>query len=277
MDFYPNRLPMTQKDIYKVDNYFITFGVIFLIISAISIVADPRTYSEVSVRTGTSYTFEDKEGRSLEEIRKANNADEAFENGFPRIRTIVGINGLILLAIGLYYRAKEKKIISIWDALDRAGEARVKDLALSLGLTREFILKHLKNINAQRNVYYVYDSEQDKIADGKLMAEYVVVATCSGCGNSIDQRVSLNFSVLPKCKYCGTAISIEELNALKREVMSTRATLVSTEGKSDFSVGVFILLLVVFWPGAIAYVIIKKGKTIKSFTNQVEVQRQANA
>lgn len=247
-------------------------------ISLVSIFLDPRSYNELTIQNGTSYKFEDRDGRTDGEIIKEHGGDtEIFINEFPKIRTLIGINGLILLGIGLYYRSKEKKIISIWDALDRSGEAKVKDLSVSLGLSSDFILKHLKEINAQRNAYFVYDSDHDKIVDGKLMAEYVIVATCTGCGNNINQRVSLHFSKLPTCKYCGTTISIDDLNKLKHEVLSRREVSGNaTVAGGNFSVGVFVLLLIFFWPGAIAYIIIKKSKAVKNFSDKMAEHQMLN-
>lgn len=268
---------MAQKDIYKIDNYFITIGIVLLVVSAISIFADPRSYSELTISNGSSFKFEDREGRTDVQIKEQNGSNtEIAANAFPKIRSLIGLNGLIILGIGLFYRSREKKIISIWDALDRSGESKVRDLSVSLGLSSNFILKHLKEINAQRNVYFVYDSEHDKIVDGKLMAEYAIVATCSGCGNNINQRVSLHFSKLPTCKYCGTTISIDELNKLKQQVLTTREIQQEVPA-GNFSVGVFVLLLIFFWPGAIAYVIIKKGKSIKNFSQMAEQSLVAQA
>lgn len=257
------------KDIYKIDNYFISIGVLLIIVAAISIFADPRSYYELTITNGSTLKWEDREGRTDEQIIQEHGADTVITpSGFPKIRTIIGINGFVILAIGLFYRSREKKIISIWDALDRSGESKVQELAVSLGLSRDFILRHLKEINAQRNVYFVYQSDQDKIVDGKLMAEYVVVANCPGCGNNLNQKVSLHFSQLPTCRYCGTTISVDDLNKLKHEVMSSRNIVVEPP-KSDFSVGVFVLLLIFFWPGAVAYVIIKKSNKIKNFSSQI--------
>jgi hypothetical protein len=255
---------MATKDIYKIDNYFITIGVIFLLLGAISILADPRTYTEITITSANRLTFEDWDGRTEDQIRQAYGENtEIYANGFPMIRTIVVANGLLLLIVGMAYRATERKIISVWDALDRSGEARVPALALSLGLTREFILKHLKDINAQHNTYYVWDSEMDKIADGKLMAEYMFVATCPSCGNSISQKIKLNFSSPPKCAYCGTSAAVTDLNRLKQDVMENRFVLQPTENGA-FSVGVFILLLVIFWPAAFIYLFVKKSNASKS-------------
>jgi len=250
---------VSQKDIYKVDNYFIKLGWVFLIVSGISIFADPRSYNELSIGKNNSYHFEDFNGRTLSQVKEENPDASVTVNGFPLKRVILGINGLILLGIGLYYRSLERKIINLWDALDHTGEAKVNDLTMSLGYSKQFIIKHLKDINAQRNTYYVYDRQQDAIVDGRLMAEFLVVADCPGCGNNINERVSLNFSFPPKCKYCGTTVPVEFLNKAKQEMLNSRKSAVLPTPKKEFSVGVFVALLIFFWPGAILYALYKKG------------------
>ncbi len=250
---------MSQKDIYKVDNYFIKLGWIFLIVSAISILADPRSYNDLSIGKDNSYHFEDFNGRTLTQVKEDNADSSVTVNGFPLKRVIFGVNGLILLGIGLYYRSLERKIINLWDALDHTGEAKVKDLTMSLGYSRQFIIRHLKDINAQRNTYYVHDVQQDAIVDGKLMTEFLVVADCPGCGNNINERVSLNFSSPPKCKYCGTTVPVEYLNKAKQDVLTSRKDAVLPTPKKEFSIGVFVALMIFFWPAAIFYILYKKG------------------
>jgi len=103
-----------KKDVFKIDNYFIIIGTLFLIAGLVTILLDPRTYD--------SYT----------------------EN--PILRLNMAISGLLLLVVGIYYRKKENKIHSIWDALEKNKEARLRDLEASLGLSRSFILDTLNTL-----------------------------------------------------------------------------------------------------------------------------------
>lgn len=260
---------MAKKDIYKIDNYFITIGAVFLIFSLVTIFLDPRTYYEVSIRKDDgevagggkqeNYTFENKYGRSLDQIRKDTNADEVTELGFPWVRTIIGVNGLVLLTIGIIYRKRENKIIAIWNALDRTGEAKLDELATSLGLDRNFITQHLKDINAQQATYYIWDKAKDKIIDGKLKTEFLIIVDCKSCGSKVDEKVSFDLLTPPTCEYCGNPLATsEDLNQLKKDLMATTEVVAAAVSK-EFNVAVFVVLLVVFWPGAIFYVIKQKS------------------
>ena len=263
---------MAQKDIYKIDNYFISIGWTMLVVGCLSIGLDPFLWNEISVHKAneneSSYTFENKNGRTLEEIQ--NEKGEEFiveERSFPLIRSVIALNGVIILLIGYSYRSRENKIISVWNTLEQMGEARVADLSVMLGLPREFIIKHLKDINAQHQAVYAYDSGNDKIVNSKLLSEFVVLVDCQNCGNKINEKVSLSLVNVPRCRYCGTGVSVEELNKLKQDVLRSMNTapLPNTSGK--FNVGVFVILLIVFWPAAIAYVIIKRSSSAVALSN----------
>jgi hypothetical protein len=252
---------MAKKDIYKIDNYFIRIGFAMMIIGGLGFL-DPSLYYDVTIKsssgTQTHYEYENYAGRTIDEMRQEKGGQvELIEWSFPWARTILVSNGLILVVIGYYFRSREKKIITVWNALDHAGEARVADLSINLGLPREFILKHLKDINAQTSGAFTYDSRSDKIINSRLLTEFLVMVDCVSCGTKINQKVSLDLSNPPRCNYCGTDVPTDHLNKLKQEViLSLKSTPVPVG--SDFSVGVFIALLIFFWPAAVFYVIKKK-------------------
>ncbi len=261
---------MARKDIYKIDNYFIAIGYTLFFLGALSTLFDPHMWHEIVIKEAvdgkTRLTFEDKNGRTLEtiQIEKGERFVVAeIQREFPTVRAIMAVNGLVLLLIGYGYRSREKKIISVWHALEHTGEAAVSGLAVSLGLTREFILKHLKDINAQQHSAYTYDSRSDKIINTRLASEYLVFVDCSNCGRKINQKVSLDLSSPPQCEYCGTGVSAEHLNQLKQDALTsmrsaTASTGVAASGGGEFNIVLFVVLLLLFWPAAVFYVIKKK-------------------
>lgn len=263
---------MARKDIYRIDNYFITIGWAFLILGVALMALDPFLWNDVAIRekqpqsNRSSYTFEDRNGRTLDQIRAEKGEGYVVsERSFPLGRTLLVINGVALLIIGYAYRAREKKIISIWDALEYTGEAGVEGLAVSLGLSREFILRHLKDINAQQQSAYTYDIRSDKILNNKYLSEFLVMEDCAKCGHKINQKVSLDLSDPPRCPYCGTGVSADHLNDLKREVLTglQKAPAVipvaATITAGAFNMPLFVVLLVFFWPAAVFYLIKKKA------------------
>ena len=209
-------------------------------------------------KDGHSYTFDNYNGRTLTEVQQELGSDAqitVLEK--PFIRPIIAISGLCLLIVGIYYRKKENKIHSIWDALEKTKEGKLRDLEVSLGLSRSFILDNLKHINAQLGAYYVYLSAKDKIVDGRLMEEHTLTIKCAGCGNAIKKKVSLANLEKPTCDYCGAPVPVAELSKLKKEVVNEFVWDTSSK-KSDFNLAIFIPLLIFFWPAAIGYVVYKK-------------------
>jgi len=244
-----------KKDVFKIDNYLINIGVLFLVIGLVTILLDPFTYIDVDlteINEGDSANSNDK--NSVE----GNEIINEVVNEKPIKRSIMALSGLVLLIVGIYYRKKENKIHSIWDALERTNEGKLRDLEASLGLSRSFILDNLKHINAQLGAYYVYISAKDLIVDGRLLEEHTLSVTCDGCGHAINQKVSLANLGKPTCNYCGASISVTELSKLKKGVVSDFAS-ESTAPKSDFNLAIFIPLLIFFWPAAIGYMVYKKN------------------
>jgi len=257
---------MAKKDIFKIDNYLIKFGVFFLIVGSLSVLLDPRSYNDLLVtKDNIIYTFENYEGRTLEEIQQELGSEtKVTAIKTPVIRPSIAISGLILLIVGIVFRKKENKIISIWDALERTTEGKLRDLEVSLGISRAFILENLKHINAQQGAYYVYISAKDIIVDGKLIEEHVVSLSCSGCGNNINKKVSLAHLDDLACTYCGAAISVVELTKLRNNIIEeNEIAQAARSNSSSFNFTLFSILLLLFWPAAIMYYMSKKTAASK--------------
>ncbi|MTI39121.1 hypothetical protein [Fulvivirga lutimaris] len=261
---------MAKKDIFKIDNYLIRIGAIFLIVGLISFAVDPRNYNDLTISEGSAFYFENLNGRTVAEVQDELGPEvEITVNSFPVIRPLIALSGFLLLIIGLNIRKKENKIISIWDALERTTQSKANDLVVSLGLSKDFILKNLKHINAQQNTYYVYLSDKDFIVDGRLLEEHTLTVSCKGCGNSVSQKVMLASIDTPACQYCGTHISVSELSKMRTEILKEEDE-VTLQAKSGFSIPIFLVLLVVFWPGALIYLAYKKRSSAKQIVEKMQ-------
>lgn len=263
---------MTKKDIFKIDNWIITLGVIFICLSLLTIFADPETSNDVEIiefanHDTSSYSrYENYDGRTFEEIEKYYKLKSPLYKVtkviFPIKRVIIGLSGLILLLFGIIIRKKENKIISIWNILENNDNVFINDLALSLGLTKEFILNNLKNINKNSNVIYIYDSKHSKIVSKNLTSKYNINSKCTNCGNNVNKQIPLHIYNEVKCDYCSTPISqniIKEARDLALGEQSENIYKKENESnkKNDFNKITFLILLVLCWPGAIVYYIVK--------------------
>ncbi len=269
---------MAKKDIYKIDNYLISFGVVFLIIGLASTFMDPRTYNDLLItENGSSFSFEKYKGRTLEEVQNELGPNvEISVIKPPLIRPVIAVSGLCLLIVGIVFRKKEKRIISIWDALEKTSEGRVQDMELALGLSRDFILGNLKHINAQQGTYYVYISDKDFIVDGKLLEEHVVSLNCAGCGHKISKKTTLANLEGLNCSYCGAPIQTEELTNIRNNIIEENSISQAANKEGNFSVAIFILLLLFFWPAAIIYLAVKKGSSAKKSLEAMKQFSQEN-
>ena len=248
---------MAKKDIFKIDNYMITIGIIILLVGLVTTFADPRTYFDLEInRGGGSFSYDNFDGRSLEEIQKGlEPGEEISEMRPPIIRPIIAVSGLCLLIVGIVFRKKENKIISIWDALEKTSFGKVRELEVNLGLSRDFICSNLKHINAQQGTYYLYRSDNDTIIDGRLAEEHVISVSCSGCGHKINNKVSLANLKGLSCSYCGAAVQTEELKTIRDSIVEENRVSQDSVQQKSFNLPIFLMLLVLFWPAAIIYLV----------------------
>lgn len=258
---------MAKRDIFKIDNYLITIGILFLIVGIISIAADPRTYNDLTIFEGNTFYFEDYNGRSLDEVKSSLSEDsDVMINGLPILRFLFALSGLTFIIVGKIIRTKENKIIAIWNNLDLSNIAKVRDLEQSLGYTKSFILENLRHINAQHGAFYVYVEDKDSIVDGRLLKEYPLSTKCSGCGNGVSKLITLTGFDLPKCDYCGNPVSGVEIMNLRNDLLNKS---IPIPDQNDFNIVIFIVLLIFFWPGAFIYLYVKKKKSLNTADQQL--------
>ena len=165
--------------------------------------------------------------------------------------------GLPLLLAGYTIRRKERRVLAVWNILDQVTEAPVEELIRNTGLSRQFIQESLGIINAQPNAYYVWNPDTDVVVDGRLRTRVFVVDHCANCGASVSLRLTLELSELPTCSHCASPVMDEDWNRLKLDALREIRE-AGTKG-SEFSVGLFIVLLIVFWPAALGYALWKSG------------------
>jgi len=248
-----------KKDVFIVDKYLIKFGAFFLVLGLATTLFDTDLYYDLNVDLGGFSIPINYNGRTLEEIQLEYGSDVMiYPTEKPFIKPIIAFNGLLLLIAGIYYRKKENKIHIIWDALEKSKGAKMRDLEVSLGLSKSFILDNLGHINAQLGAFYVYLSDKDQIVDGRLIEEHNLSLTCSGCGNGIAQKVSLANLEAPMCNYCGAPVPVAELSKLRSEILN-QFILDDASPKVEFDNRLFITLLILFPPAGIGYMVYKKN------------------
>ena len=161
-------------------------------------------------------------------------------------------------AVVMLGTGKESRTLAVWDILERSTEVSLAELVRSTGYPRETVREALALINAQPDTYYVWDPDSDRIVDGRLRSHVIAVDQCESCGATVNERVALDLAAVPSCRYCRAPVVKRDLNTLKLEaVAAIRAE--HAARRRGFSAIVFVLLLFVFWPAAVAYAVWKTG------------------
>ena len=96
------------------------------------------------------------------------------------------------------------------------------------------------------------------IQDGRLRSEQVQVEDCDACGAKVSMNVRIGEIASARCPYCHDLLGAERLMEEKAQLideLDTDPELMSARNKTptDFSVGIFVVLILFFWPLGIAY------------------------
>ena len=165
---------------------------------------------------------------------------------------------LVTLTAGYSLRRDERKITQVWNILEHSAEVHIDELSHATGFSKQFLLRAVRMINGQPDTYYVWDSTAGTIVDGRMRARIHVVEQCESCGAKVHAEVPLDASIIPACTHCGGPVKAGEISALKKEMLESLRDK-SLRPKRPFSVLLFIVLLVVFWPVAIVYAVWTSG------------------
>ena len=193
---------------------------------------------------------------------------------------VLGLAGIALapiglLAAGFHVRKRERRVLTLHTVLDRQLELRVRDFVANTEFTRELLQKTLLELNESGLGYYVWDRDTDTIQDARLRRGEMHFDHCEACRATISVTVEIGASVAPECPYCSARLASEDLAKEKQRLIDEirandprrRATLAPSartatwregrhsRGDAEFSVPLFLVLMVVCWPLAAVYAV----------------------
>jgi hypothetical protein len=255
-----------EREIHRIDRYLLRAGILLLALALLgtACAADSTVYEVVHQRADGA--------RESSYHWRVFGSTRALRARFPDAVAIeerpAGGRGfwywmlaasLVMVAAGAFLHRQENRAVVMWNFLAEGVEVSVQDLCVSTSIDRDLIPATLALINAQPGAHYVWDRGSDAIVDGRLRNRFVVLERCGNCGAHVDARIPLDLTVSPVCQYCGADASREDINRLKRDaLLAIRAEKIP--GKAPpFSPFAFIVLLLVFWPGALLYALWKAG------------------
>ncbi len=172
---------------------------------------------------------------------------------------------LALLAAGIVVRQREARLEAILREVSVYGEVPVASLLEMSGLSLQQLDTALQRINRRATAQLRLDEKAGKVIDTGcgLQSQFAHSAQCAGCGASVSVNVTAHMDPGEvRCHYCSRAIDskvVEELQSELLEHASARGVSVLTQLRRNelvrFNLPVFVVLLALFWPGAIAYAI----------------------
>lgn len=255
-----------EREIHKIDKILLRTGILLLAFSLLgnACSADSTVYEVVHRRgDGTTHsTFHWRILGSMHTVRARHPDAVAIEEhpaGGRGFWYWMLAAALVMVAAGLYLHRQENRAVLTWNFLDQGVEVAVRDLCDSTAIDRRHLPGILALVNAQPDAHYVWDRGADRIVDGRLRNRFVVLEHCGNCGAHVEAKIPLDLFVAPVCQYCGANASSEDVNRLKQEALRTIRAEKLPGKPSPFSALAFLLLLVVFWPGAIGYAFWKAG------------------
>jgi hypothetical protein len=174
-----------------------------------------------------------------------------------------------LIGAGFTMRRREKRIFAIWQLLKRSGEIPVRALLADSDFERRDLERAVRFLNTRGLGHYVWDRESDVVRDARLDCSTLYFEECDSCGAEISLEIPVTTHHVPRCPFCHDPVCVEGLEERRRKALeavrlSERPERIEvrvveklpTPG-SDFSLPLFLLLLVGFWPAALGYACLK--------------------
>ncbi len=168
---------------------------------------------------------------------------------------------LAMTLVGLDLRKRERRAVALLRLVDRHVELSAGDLVLNSEFTRETLETAVRDLNSSGLRHVVWDRGQNLIQDGRLRQSRLHFETCASCGVKIALDVPLHEAASARCSTCGSSLDAREIDDEKHAVMAEISRRSESLGEtkrpeeSRFHVSLFLLLLAVFWPLALVYVV----------------------
>jgi hypothetical protein len=165
---------------------------------------------------------------------------------------------LVALRIGFVIRRREERSAAIWRLLRRNAELSVANLVGNSDFDLADVERTVKLLNNRGLGHYVWDRRTGTIQDGRLRTIQLHVDKCEACGGSVSLEVPIGFSEAPACPYCGDPVCVDALETRRHEALDElrvdeREPSWREGSKVPFSIPLFAVLMLTFWPAGLLY------------------------
>lgn len=166
-----------------------------------------------------------------------------------------------LLGAGWALRRRERRILAIWSLLRQNALLSVPALVANSAFERSDVERAVRVLNTRGLGHYVWDTRSDTIQDGRLPASQRSIDKCESCGAAVSVQVPFAAREAPRCPYCHGPVCVDALDDRRWEALEAlrdeARTRTGRAGAGSFSLGLFLVLLVCFWPAALLYAVHK--------------------
>ena len=164
--------------------------------------------------------------------------------------------GLLIAGLGL--RRRENRAWALHRLVDDHVEIPVSDLLRDSDFTAATLQRAIRDLNNAGAAFLVWDRKANVVQDGRLRSARVHVEDCGSCRAKVSLSLRVGEVSAARCPYCHDPLSTADLMEEKARLIDELDTDPSPQrtGNSQpasFSIGIFVVLALVFWPLAIGY------------------------
>jgi len=159
---------------------------------------------------------------------------------------------------GARLRNRERRAWALHQLVEDYVEMPATDLLRDSDFTKATLDRAIRDLNNSGWAFLVWDRAADVVQDGRLRAARLQIEECGACGAKVSIRVRVGDIDSTRCPYCRDFVGAESLIEEKAELIEALRTdpailSARTTRGANFSIPVFLILLIVFWPLGIGY------------------------
>jgi len=163
-----------------------------------------------------------------------------------------------LVYSGFQLRRRERRAWALHRLIDDHVEISAPDLLRDSDFTDETLQRAVRDLNNSGVTFLVWDRKTNLIQDGRLRRSRVKIDECGSCGAKVSVTVRVGDPAAARCPYCHEPVGddrlMEEKARLIDELDADPTARPPHSGLPDgFSLGIFVVLTLVFWPFGVAY------------------------
>jgi DNA-directed RNA polymerase subunit RPC12/RpoP len=164
-----------------------------------------------------------------------------------------------LLWAALRLRRREHRALALLRLVEAQVEIASADLLRDSDLTPRTLERAIRDLNNAGIAFLVWDREAGLVQDGRLRRARVHVDECGACGAKLGMSVPLASARETRCPYCSDPVGSERLLEERARLVDeldgegAASTTRSDQAARSFSIPIFLVLSLVFWPLGLGY------------------------